>query len=160
MRFKVIIAAFALTLIAAGCRQPVNDYAYKNLNRIKGWTDGTPVVLDFEMTDTTGACELYLAGEIKRQRSATKSEGFPINLTFTAPDGSRYADSVTLPVNVVKGKGISSTSHGVMNVEWPYRKNIYNKIPGNWSVMITKGDPERDYSNIIGLGIHCRQRKL
>lgn len=148
-----------LLLIATGCNQPVNNYSYINLNRLEGWKGNTALTLNFDMADTVEACELYIAGEIAIHRSIGKRQGYPVNLTFIAPNGCRYTDSIFLPLLVKQTKGIASTSQGIMAIEWPYRKNIYNKLPGRWQVMVTKGDTCQDYSNIIGMGIHCKQRK-
>ena len=130
---------------------------YANLNRLKGWYEDVPLKMTFEMLDTLGESELYLIGEIETKRSMGKKRGYPLHLTFIAPDSTCYTDSITLPLNVIQNGKISKTSHGIKEIVWPYRKNIYNKIPGKWEVVITKGDPSEDYSNIIGLGIHCKQ---
>ena len=159
MRHKTIIAWILLLAVAAGCKQPVNDYSYINLNRLKGWEGETALNLHFDMVDTTGACELYIAGEIVVQRTTGEEKGYPINLTFIAPDSTSWEDSVFLPLNVKRDSDITITSHGIKSIEWPYRKNIHNPIPGEWTVIITKGDSEADYSNIVGLGIYCKQQK-
>ena len=144
-------------LLAAGCTRPVKDYSYINLNRLKGWYGDNPLTLSFDMVDTTYACEIYIVGEIAIKRSIVNSDGYPIEITLVAPDGMRYKDSVTLPLNVSKEREISRKSHGVQEIVWPYRKNIYNKKPGQWTMVISKGNIGADYSNIIGLGVHCRQ---
>ena len=159
MRLKTIIAWVALLIVAAGCKQPVNDYSYINLNHLKGWEGETALRLHFDMVDTTGTCELYIAGEIVVQRTTSEGNGYPINLTFIAPDSTRWEDSITLPLHVKRDSDITTTSHGIKSIEWPYRKNIHNPIPGEWTVIITKGDSEADYSDIVGLGIYCKQRK-
>jgi hypothetical protein len=159
MRHKTIIAWILLLAVAAGCKQPVNDYSYINLNRLKGWEGETALNLHFDMVDTTGACELYIAGEIVVQRTTGEEKGYPINLTFIAPDSTSWEDSVFLPLNVKRDSDITITSHGIKSIEWPYRKNIHNPIPGEWTVIITKGDSEADYSDIVGLGIYCKQQK-
>lgn len=159
MKLSTIIAGVLLLMIATGCSRPVNDYSYINLNRLKGWEGETALTLHFDMVDTTGACELYIAGEIVVKRTAGGETGYPINLTFIAPDSTRYSDAVFLPLHVEHDKEITITSHGVKSIEWPYRKNIHNPIPGEWKVIITKGDSTSDYSDIVGLGIYCKQRK-
>lgn len=159
MRLKTVISCVLLLIIAAGCSRPVNDYSYINLNRLRGWEGETALTLHFDMVDTTGACELYIAGEIVVKRAVGEEKGYPINLTFIAPDSTRYSDAVFLPLHVEHDKEITITSHGVKSIEWPYRKNIHNPIPGEWKVIITKGDSTGDYSNIVGLGIYCKQRK-
>lgn len=159
MRLKTVIAWVVLLTVAAGCKKPVNDYSYINLNRLKGWEGETALNLHFDMVDTTGACELYIAGEIVVQRTTGEEKGYPINLTFIAPDSTSWEDSVFLPLNVKRDSDITITSHGIKSIEWPYRKNIHNPIPGEWTVIITKGDSEADYSNIVGVGIYCKQQK-
>jgi hypothetical protein len=159
MRLRTVIAWILLLAVAAGCKQPVNDYSYINLNRLKGWEGETALNLHFDMVDTTGACELYIAGEIVVQRTTGEEKGYPINLTFIAPDSTSWEDSVFLPLNVKRDSDITITSHGIKSIEWPYRKNIHNPIPGEWTVIITKGDSEADYSDIVGLGIYCKQQK-
>lgn len=159
MRIKCL-AAFAAVLLAAGCTQPVKDYSYINLNRLTGWKGDTQITLNFEMTDTTNACQLYIVGEIAIERSIGKGKGYPVNITLVAPDSTRYTETITLPLNVSSEDRTSRTSHGVKEIEWPYRKNIYNKIPGKWSMILTKAGKDEDYGNIIGLGVHCRQEKI
>lgn len=159
MKLKCM-AAFAAVLAAAGCSQPVRDYSYINLNRLAGWKGDTEITLNFDMVDTTGACGLYIVGEIAIKRSIGKEKnGYPVHITLISPDSTRYTDSITLPLNVLSEDGISRTSHGVKEIEWPYRKNIYNKMPGQWSMVLTKASEDVDYSNIIGLGVHCKQSK-
>lgn len=155
------LAALAAILASAGCSQPVRDYSYTNLNRLSGWKGDTQITLNFDMTDTISPCELYIVGEIAIKRSIGKERnGYPVNITLIAPDSTRYTDSVILPLNVSALDGVSRTSHGVKEIEWPYRKNIYNKMPGRWSMVLTKSARDVDYSNIIGLGVHCRQNKI
>lgn len=154
------IAAIAAVLMAAGCTQPVRDYSYINLNRLRGWRDNTQITLNFDMTDTTNACQLFIVGEIAIKRSIGNRKGYPLHITLIAPDSTRYRDSITLPLNVLGDKGISRSSQGVKEIEWPYRKNIYNKMPGQWSMVFTKASEDVDYSNIIGLGVHCRENRL
>jgi hypothetical protein len=156
-----IMAALLFALLCQACSQPVKEYSFATLNRIKGWQNDTGAVLAFDMTDTTNACELYIVGEIATGRTIQKEKGYPVNITFAAPDGTYYTDSVFLPLYTGKEGGIiSHTSNGIMEIEWPYRKNIYNKIPGQWKIIFTKGDTLEDYSNIIGLGIYCKQKEL
>ena len=69
MRLKGIIALVALFAGVTGCTQPVNDFSYINLNRLEGWKDNTELTLNFDIVDTTGACEIYLAGEMAIKRS-------------------------------------------------------------------------------------------
>ena len=157
MRHKGIILGALLLMIAAGCTRPVHSSSYINLNRLSGWKENTPLKLTFEMTDTLGESELYLIGEIATKRTAEDKVGYPIALTFLAPDSTCYTDTVTLPLHVIQDGKIARTSHGIKEIEWPYRKNIYNKIPGIWEVTISKADTLDDYTNLIGLGIRCKQ---
>ena len=157
MRLKGIILGALLLMMAAGCTRPVQNSSYISLNRLSGWEEEIPLKLTFEMTDTIGESELYLIGEIATKRTIGEKTGYPIILTFLAPDSTSYTDTVTLPLHVIQDGKIARTSHGIREIEWPYRKNIYNKIPGMWEVTITKADTLNDYSNIIGLGIRCKQ---
>lgn len=161
MRLKASLLAALLLTLAAGCsRRPVLDYSYVTMDRIKGWNDNTPVELEFDMVDTIGASELYIAGEIATKRTLDKKRGYPINITLVAPNGTGYTDTLLLPLHVKEGGKVSSTSHGIKEVVWPYRKNIYNKIPGRWKMVITKGDTTADYTDILGLGVHCKQDRI
>lgn len=153
-----LFAAAAL-LICSCTSRPVVDYAYVNLDRIHGWSGDEDVTLQFEMADTTGACALYITGEVATGRSMAEKRGLPICITLTAPDGTQYRDSVTLPLRVLEDGRSGKTSHGVREIVWPYRKNIYNKVPGQWTMTLSKGDGNEDYSNILGLGVHCKQNK-
>lgn len=157
MRHKGIILGALLLMIAAGCTRPVHSSSYINLNRLSGWEENTPLKLTFEMTDTIGESELYLMGEIATKRTIENKVGYPIVLSFLAPDSTCYTDTVTLPLHVIQDGKIARTSHGIREIEWPYRKNIYNKIPGIWEVTICKADTLDDYTNLIGLGIRCKQ---
>ncbi len=56
-------------------------------------------------------------------------------------------------VNVIADENTSRTSHGIRVIEWPYRKNIYNRKPGKWRMILTKSDTTENYSNIIGIGV-------
>ncbi len=161
MRIKGIFLAIFLLTIAVGCSNPpVLDYSYVNLNRIKGWSGNTAIELQFDMTDTTNACELYITGEIATKRTLDKMRGYPINIMLEAPNGTVYTDTVILPLHVARGGEVSRTSHGIREIEWPYRKNIYNRIPGRWNMIITQGDTTTDYTNIVGLGVHCKQNNI
>ena len=161
MRLSRLLHAVLLLAVAAGCsRKPVLDYSYVTLDRIKGWSGNTPVELQFDMVDTIGASELYIAGEIATKRTLDKKRGYHINIRLEAPDGNCYTDTLLLPLHVKEDGVTSSTSHGIKEVVWPYRKNIYNKIPGRWKMVITKGDTTADYTNIIGLGVHCKQERI
>ena len=155
-----VLAAMVLAHISLACSQPVKEYSFATLNRLKGWQNDTGAVLTFDMTDTINACELYIAGEITTKRTIEKEKGYPVHITLVAPNGTRYTDSLFLPLYTGEKDGVSHTSHGIREIEWPYRKNIYNKIPGQWKIIFTKGDTLEDYSNIIGLGIHCKQKEL
>ncbi len=159
MKLRTFIAGALLLMVAAGCSRPVNNYSYINLNRLKGWEGETALTLHFDMPDTIGTCELYIAGEIVVQRTTGEERGYPINLTFIAPDSTRYTEAIFLPLHVEHNSDITITSHGIKSIEWPYRKNIHNTIPGKWTVIITKGDNGTDYSDIIGIGIHCKQHR-
>lgn len=154
---KIILLAL---LLVYGCSQPVQDYAYKSLNRLKGWQENIPITLEFDMADTTAPCELYIVGEIAIKRSIGKNIGYPVNITLIAPDSTQYSDYAILPLHVIRDGETSRKSHGVMEIEWPYRKNIYNRKPGQWTMVITQSDAATDYSNIIGLGVHCKQNRL
>lgn len=155
-----ILAAMVLAHICLACSQPVKEYSFATLNRLKGWQNDTGAVIYFDMTDTLNACELYIVGEITTKRTVEKEKGYPVHITLVAPNGTHYKDSLFLPLYTGEKDGVSRTSHGIREIEWPYRKNIYNKIPGQWSIILTKGAPQEDYSNIIGLGIHCKQKEL
>lgn len=158
MKLKVLLAPVLVFAMLAGCSEPVKDYSYHNLNRLKGWAKNQPVTLEVQMPDSTKACQLYIVGEIKTKRTIDKEKGYPINILFTAPDSLMYRDSVNLPVNVVTDNTISRTSHGIRVIEWPYRKNIHNTKPGKWSITLTHGDTTENYSNIIGIGVYCKQK--
>lgn len=160
MRLNSCIILLAATILCISCTKPVKEYSYLNLNRLKGWHENIPLSLSIDMVDTTNACELYLVGEIATKRSIAPETEYPIKITLVAPDSIRYTDTVSLPLNVSSDTRISRKSHGVKEIVWPYRKNIYNKKPGRWEIIISQGDNGTDYSNIIGLGIHCKQNKL
>ncbi|MBO5700296.1 MAG: hypothetical protein J6U83_04865 [Bacteroidales bacterium] len=155
-----ILGASIIASVCLACSQPVKEYSFATLNRLKGWQEDTGAVLTFDMTDTINACELYIVGEITTKRTVEKEKGYPVHITLVAPNGTHYTDSLFLPLYTGEKDGVSRTSHGIREIEWTYRKNIYNKIPGQWSIILTKGDPQEDYSNIIGLGIHCKQKEL
>lgn len=160
MELKNPAIALAAALLICSCTsRPVVDYAYVNLDRFHGWSGEEDVTLLFDMTDTTGACELYITGEVATGRSTAEKKGLPLRILLTSPCGIQYRDSVTLPLRVLEDGRSGKTSHGVREIVWPYRKNIYNKIPGQWTITLSKGDENEDYSNILGLGIHCKQNK-
>ena len=158
MRPKGILALAMAVAMLTGCTQPVKEYSFMNLNRLTGWKDNTPVTLSFDMPDSTKACELYIVGEIATKRTIDKEKGYQLDIVLVAPDSLLYRDSVTLPTNVVRDNNISTTSHGLRVIEWPYRKNIYNRKPGKWTMILTKGDTTENYSNIIGIGVYCKQK--
>ncbi len=160
MRLSGCVIAIAAILTCAGCSEPVKEYSYLNLNRLKGWQQETPLSLTFDMVDTTNACELHIVGEIAIKRSIAQEKGYPVNITLIAPDGVHYRDSVTLPLNVSTDRETSRKYNGIKEIVWPYRKNIYNKKPGRWQIIFTKGCKDTDYSNIIGIGVHCKQKTL
>jgi len=103
------------------------------------------------------ACQLYIIGEVATQRSSAGKRGLPIQILLTSPNGVQYTDTLTLPLRVIEDGKTAKTSHGIREIVWPYRKNIYNKTPGQWSITFYKGDKGADYSNILGLGVHCKQ---
>lgn len=158
LNFRFIL--LATMLLYGGCTQPVKEYSYRNLNRLKGWHDNTPLRFNLDMVDTAHACELYIVGEIAIKRSIVQEKGYPLKITLIAPDGIHYSDSVILPLNVSSDREVSRKSNGVKEIVWPYRKNIHNKKPGQWEIILSKGDAGTDYSNIIGLGVHCKQQTL
>ena len=157
---RIIFILAMLAALATGCTRPVHDSSYVNLNRLKGWSDGTPIKLSFEMPDSLGESELYIIGEISTKRTIEEKTGYPIKLLFVAPCGTMYTDSVKLPLHVIQDGHIARTSNGIKEIEWPYRKNIYNKIPGKWEVTVTPADTAADYSDILGLGIRCKLIRL
>ena len=134
------------------------DYSYLNLNRMKGWKENTQLQLNFEMPDSTVACELYIVGEIATKRTIDKEKGYPLDIVLVSPDSIKYTDSIILPTNVTADENTSRTSHGRRVIEWPYRKNIYNRKPGKWRMILTKSDTTENYSNIIGIGVCCKQK--
>lgn len=158
MKHKGILAPLMAFAILASCSQPVMEYSFKNLNRLTGWKENTPITLSFDMPDSTKACELYIVGEIATKRTIDKEKGYHLDILLVAPDSLLYRDSIILPVHVVKNSNISTTTHGLRVIEWPYRKNIYNRKPGRWSMTITHGDTTENYSNIIGIGVYCKQK--
>ncbi|MBQ7773742.1 MAG: hypothetical protein IJ383_06725 [Bacteroidales bacterium] len=160
LKIPAAVLAVAALLLAYSCTsRPAVDYAYANLDRIHGWSGDEDVTLLLDMTDTTGACELYITGEVATGRSTAEKKGLPLLILLTSPYGTQYRDSVTLPLRVLEDGRSGKTSHGVREIVWPYRKDIYNKIPGRWAITLSKGDKNEDYSNILGLGIHCKQNK-
>lgn len=158
MRLKGIIGTIALIFTVLGCKEPVKDYSYMNLNRLHGWKGDTGITLEFDITDTLVPYEIYIVGEIVAKRSLENRGSYPVNILLTAPDSTVYTDTIKLPLHIKENGSNTKRHHGIREIEWPYRKNIYNTKPGRWSVTFTKGDTLEDYSNIIGLGIHCKQQ--
>lgn len=158
MKPKALLVALFGAILLIGCTRPVMDYSYLNLNRLKGWKENTHLHLNFEMPDSSVACELYIVGEIATKRTIEKGKGYPIDIVLVSPDSVRYTDTIILPTNVVADEHTTITSHGIRVIEWPYRKNIYNRKPGKWSIILTKGDTTVNYSNIIGIGVCCKQK--
>ena len=82
----------------------------------------------------------------------------PINMFVAGFIGSPQMNFINATLDKDADKIVAK--FGAFTIELPADKNIDNKLPGQWSILLTKGDPQEDYSNIIGLGIHCKQKEL
>lgn len=155
---RVVIIILALITLT-GCREPVRDYYFTAIDKGRGWADDAPISLEVDMTDTLAPCELYFVGEVILQGGYCEVEGYPVGIKLISPAGRQFSDTLILPLNVKWGDGVSRTFGGVKEIEWPYRKNIYNKNAGRWRVILSKIDKNRDYSSLIGIGIYCKQNR-
>ncbi len=163
-RKAVIVSVFALALLC--CSRPVKNSAFCNLDPKNGWCG--PVSLEIEMTDSINATQLDICFQIISY-NIEKSVSVPVVLGIESPSGQQYTDTLLLPLDIIKEKGITyNKSNGYMTLQWPYRKNVITRDPGLWQFTFipygaTASDgntPEKDYNiykKITGIGISCKQ---
>jgi hypothetical protein len=136
--------------------QPAKDYVYTTLNPVKGWEKNTPLFFSLDLTDTIHTCEIYFSAQIKNDRNLNNSNGFPVEVCLKSPGGVYYYNNVVLPINVTQTEGVYRLSHGIIEIEWPFIKNIKNKESGTWQITIKQTGNPNIYKNIIGFGACCK----
>lgn len=156
---KVYIFTLAAAIFLYGCTQPRNDYKYICFNPIKGWEKEVPIIFNLDLTDTVNIQEIYFTAKIKHNENLNNINGFPIEVCFKSPKGNNYYSMVSLPINVIQKNEIYRLSQGVIEIEWPFIKNIKNKESGIWQLTIKQTGVADTYKNIIGFGACCKENK-
>lgn len=150
------IAIILLVCCAQSQSQPAKDYVFKTLNPVKGWEKNVPISFSLDLTDTIHTCEIYFSAQIKNNRNLNNISGFPVEVCLKSPAGGYYYNNIILPLNVTQQEGVYRLSHGIMEIEWPFIKNINNKESGTWQIIIKQTGNPNIYKNIIGLGACCK----
>ncbi len=151
-----IIFLFSAILLY-GCGRPVKDYGYISMNPVRGWEKGRDLTFSLEMEDTVNIYSIYFTSRIKNNRSINDINGFPVNVIFRSPDGQYYSDTISLPLNIIQKRKLYRMTNGIMEIEWPYLKNIRNDRSGTWHITIRQTTKTDIYKNIIGFGVCSKE---
>ncbi|MEG1692585.1 MAG: hypothetical protein RR312_04250 [Bacteroidales bacterium] len=159
--FNAITGLIIIVILFCGCakNKPNRDYTYISLNPIKGWENGILLNFNLELSDTANIYAIYFTTQIKDNQDINSISGFPVDVCIMSPKGDKYYNSVILPLNVMQKKKIYHLSNGVIEIEWPYLKNIKNKESGIWKLTLKQTQSANIYKNIIGFGASCKVDK-
>lgn len=153
----LIIIMIGVTLFSGCLTQPQKEYTYITLSPLSGWEKEKKLSFKLDLTDTAAVYEIYFTAQIKNNQNINECNGFPVEICFTSPKGVNYHNSVSLPINVIQKQELYKLSHGIIEIEWPYIKNIKNKEGGIWHLSLQQTAPQNIYKNIIGFGVRCKK---
>lgn len=151
---NLFIFATILTILLYGCKnKPEKNFSVFSFNPNIGWNNNDTIKLEIDLSDTLSSIDLYFMGEIKYNDELKNTPHYPLKIFLTAPTGEVFVDTLRLPTNIIDNTDIKRVSNGIMDVEWPYRRNVYNKLSGRWKIDVVKNCYKTDYANLISFGI-------
>lgn len=145
-------------LLLSGCGKPLRDYGYISMNPAKGWEKNRNLEFTLDMKgDTVHTYAIYFTAEIRNSPDINEMNAFPVKVIFESPYRETYSNIVSLPINVTQKEELYRLSKGIMEIEWPYLKNIRNKTDGTWRITIKQTANPAIYKNITGFGVCYKQ---
>ena len=151
---RTAIFYIAAALLLYGCGKPMRDYGYISMNPAKGWEKNKELVFTLDMKgDTAHTYAIYFTAEIKNNQRINEINAFPVEVIFESPYRETYSNIISLPINVTQKEELYRLSKGIMEIEWPYLRNIRNKTDGTWRITIKQTANPDIYRNITGFGV-------
>ncbi len=151
MRRSIAILAGIIALCLCSCGKPVKESAYCNIDPETGWIE--PVTLSLELTDTISPTQLDLCLQIAKYNQQS-CEYIPMIIDIESPLGQKYTDTLQLPLQVLREKGIYDSHNGYTTLQIPYRKNVITRVPGEWFFTFIPVSPNMAITRI---GISCKK---
>lgn len=155
---RTAILYVSAALLLYGCGKPLRDYGYISMHPAKGWEKHENLEFTLDMKgDTAHTYAIYFTAEIKNNPDINEINAFPVEVIFESPYRETYSNIISLPINVTQKEELYRMSKGIMEIEWPYLKNIRNKTDGTWRITIKQMANPDIYKNITGFGICYKQ---
>lgn len=155
-----ILFLFAVLGCCCGCNEkPAQDYDYISLSPTAGWQKGEELTFSLQMEDTLRTYALYFTGQIRNTRLLSDMNAFPAKVTIQSPSGKQYSSIISLPLNITQQRGHYRLSNGIMEIEWPFLRNVRNRECGIWKITLTQTAEAEIYKNITGLGISYKEEQ-
>lgn len=150
---------FVTVLLLCGCAKPAKDYDYISLSPASGWKEGENLTLSLNLEDTVHTYALYLTARIRNTQALNEINAFPTEVALRSPSGRRYSSIVTLPLNVIQKREHYRQSNGMMEIEWPFLKNVRNREIGTWQITLRQTAGADIYKSITGFGVSYKKDK-
>ena len=134
-----LVRGICALALAVACSNPKSVESFAPAEK----QEATAYSFSLDLSDTTLVWDLAFYGRIDGTRE--ELEGFdalPLDVRFTAPDGSRYGEHVLVPLH--RDSPLSLSFHET------YRRGMKPVLPGQWELTLSAPDaPE----GLRGVGI-------
>lgn len=155
---RTVLLYVVAVLLLSGCGKPRRDYGYISMNPAKGWEKNRNLEFTLDMKgDTVHTYAICFTAEIRNNPDINEINAFPVEVIFESPYRETYSNIVSLPINVTQKEEVYRLSKGIMEIEWPYLRNIRNKTDGTWRITVKQTANPAIYKNITGFGICYKQ---
>lgn len=136
--FRLLLPSAALLTALAGCAEPRSLEQYLPAEQGR-----SAYSFPLDLSDTAATYALAFYGRIDTEREVLDTlASFPLEVCFTAPDSTRYGETVVVPLR--REDPLTARFH------IPYRSNLRPVIPGTWELRLKA--PE-SLSGLQGFGI-------
>ena len=131
----------AMVIVFANCAGP-NTERMADVNPLL-WTEGTPVVIDIENTDTSA---FYRLDILLVFNEAFDRQPADLSVTVVAPDSTHTTEQIAIPfLRQARKLG------GSYQLSLPYRDSVRLATPGNYTFAVS---PRRDVEGVRSVGIN------
>ncbi len=150
MRHAVIAAAFLL--LAVSCSRPASMESFVK-------SDGRDAYgrypFELQMDDSSSVYDISVMADMVCDKETFSSfEGFPLRVTYLAPSGERYAETVWLGSSALSGH-----SYFGRTLYAPYRSGLVPTEYGTWRLLVGVPDSLVARYRLSGIGIRIDRKK-
>ena len=115
-----------------------------------GWGAGTPVVLEYENSDTLRLRDFYL---LVRRRNDFAFDRLNLTVMTTAPDGRHWTDTLSVALTGPAYEGGEAVSYLYTDYRTPYRTRTRLDQSGVYRFRLVPRMPDELLEGIVGVGL-------